>query len=76
MSLLNLIQNQTLEVLYEKIFLKNFGTFTEKGLQQRCFAVNVVAFLGIPILKNICERLFQFIYIQCSLIGYSTTISI
>ena len=37
------------------------NTFVEKRLQHRCFPAHVSKFLGIPIWKNICERLLLII---------------
>ena len=31
----------------------------KKRIQQRCFLVNIAKFLRTPVLKNICERLFE-----------------
>ena len=33
------------------------ATLSKKGLQHRCFPVNILKFLRAPILKDICERL-------------------
>ena len=33
------------------------GSIIEKGLQRRCFPVNIAKYLRTPFLKNICERL-------------------
>ena len=35
-------------------------TLIKKGLQHRCFPVNIAKFLRTPILKNICEPLLLF----------------
>ena len=44
-------------------FDKNAGlqssNFIKKRLQYRIFSVNIAKFLRTPVLKNICERLFQ-----------------
>ena len=32
--------------------------FIKKRLQHRCFPVNIQKFVRIPIMKNVCERLF------------------
>ena len=46
-----------------KPFLINAGlqswNFIKKRLQHRCFSVNIGKFLRTPVLKNICERLFE-----------------
>ena len=39
-------------------FLKScLKKFIKKKPQHRCFPVNIAKFLGLPVLKNICERL-------------------
>ena len=40
---------------------ENTCNLIKKKLQNRCFPMNIAKFLGTPILKNICERLF----LQC-----------
>ena len=44
------------ESLFNKV--ADTASFIEKILQQKSFPVNIVKFLRIPILKNICERLY------------------
>ena len=66
-------QKQPPEVFYKKAVLKNFATSARitvlespfrnlKDLKLKtpnmCFPVNIVKFLRLPILKNICQRLF------------------
>ena len=34
-------------------------SFIKKRLQHRCFPLNIATFLKTPVLKNICERLFE-----------------
>ena len=48
--------------LCQSLFFNEFGflrgaTLSIKGIQHRCFLVNIAKFLRITILKNICERL-------------------
>ena len=44
-------------------FNENVGlqscNFFKKRLQHRCFPVNIAKFLRTPVLKNICQRLFE-----------------
>ena len=47
-----------LESLFNKLAGLQASSFIKKRLQHRCFAVKLAKFLRIPILKNICERLF------------------
>ena len=75
--LLSLIKKQPPEVFCKKSFLKNlefsrestcvgtslFFQLYKMRLQHRCFLVKFSKFLRTPILKNICERLFQFDYV-------------
>ena len=44
--------------LFNKVAGLKSCNFIKKRLQHRCFPVNIVKFLRIPILKNIYERLF------------------
>ena len=46
-----------LESLFTKVTELQASNFIEKGLQHRCFPVNIAKFLRAPILENICERL-------------------
>ena len=45
-----------LESLFNKVEGLQACNFVKKRLQGRCFPVNIVKFLKIPILKNICEQ--------------------
>ena len=36
-----------------------FCNFIQRRLQPKCFPVNIAKFLRTPVLKNICERLFE-----------------
>ena len=54
------------QVFYKKAVLKNFSIFSlqfcnfiKKRLQHGCFPMNIAKFLRTPVLKNICERLFD-----------------
>ena len=37
----------------------DYWNFIKKRLQLRCFPMNIAKFLRTPVLKNICERLFE-----------------
>ena len=37
----------------------DYWNFIKKRLQQRCFPMNISKFLRTPVLKNICEQLFE-----------------
>ena len=37
----------------------DYWNFIKKRLQHRCFPMNIAKFLRTPVLKNICERLFE-----------------
>ena len=57
-----------LESLFKTFFKKSSRrSFIKKRSQHRCFLVNNRRFLRLPILKNICERLF-FDYFNGSLL--------
>ena len=48
-------------MIFSKILLHSglqTRNFIKKRLQHRCFPVNIAKFLGIAILKNICQQLF------------------
>ena len=52
----------TLESVFNKVQGLRACKFVTKILQHRCFPVEFAKFLRIPILKNICERLFLYLY--------------
>ena len=47
-------------LFFNKVANLRPATLLKKRLQHRCFPVNIGKFLGTPILKNICERLFLY----------------
>ena len=60
------IEKLFLEILQysqEDACVENAGlqscNFVKKRLRHRCFPVNIAKFLRKPILKNLCERLFE-----------------
>ena len=50
----------------ESLFIKACSFI--KRLQHSCFPVNIAIFLRKPILKNILERLQQYLYLLCILL--------
>ena len=45
------------ESLFDIVVDLEACNFIKKRLQDRCFSVNIMEFLKIPILKNTCEQL-------------------
>ena len=52
-------KHQCCSVLLSKNAGLQFCSLIEKPLQDRCFLVNIGKFLRTPVLKNICEPLFE-----------------
>ena len=46
-----------LEYIFEKLADLQTCNFIKKGPRHKCFAVNIVKYLILPILKNICKQL-------------------
>ena len=49
-----------LESIFNKDASLQTSNFIKKIFQHMCFPVNIAKYLGVPILKNICERLLPF----------------
>ena len=53
-----------LKSLFDKVAGLNVFNFIKKRLQHKCFPVKFAKSLRIPILKNICERLFLYLFLD------------
>ena len=52
-------KNLCWSLFFNKSAVSQSWNFIKKWLQHRCFPVNIAKFLRTPVVKNICERMFN-----------------